>query len=238
MRGISKRPGSALLLGKSWHEALETNYTQKITTKVDLPIEEMKDAFSDSFDRMSNDDDYIFDPSMPESKLKDQGIGLTEIHHKEIAPTINPVSVEEKFDISLGDDFPFTLLGFIDLIDEKDSGEYIVDNKSLGKKPSQSDMDKNIQLTAYALAYRMTRGKEESGLRFDCAIKNKNPQVFQIETKRTTSEIEWFLSELVGNVAGGIKSGIFFPNPTGWHCSEKWCGYWGMCKKTNYCAGG
>ncbi len=30
-------------------------------------------------------------------------------------------------------------------------------------------------------------------------------------------------------LARAIDQNVFFPNPNGWHCSPKWCGYWERC---------
>jgi hypothetical protein len=138
--------------------------------------------------------------------------------------------VEERFNIDLGDDFPFTFMGVWDLI-ERD--ETIADNKSLKRTPNQNDTDKDLQLTAYATAYRKVYQKLPTALRIDAAIKKKNPSTKQIITQRTDDECEWFINTLVHNVGRSIINEAFHPNPNGWHCDPRFCGYWGLCKGGN-----
>jgi hypothetical protein len=135
--------------------------------------------------------------------------------------------VEEEFRVSLGQDFPFDLLGYWDVVDNQG---VIIDNKSYSKSPTQESVNSDLQLSLYSLAYRVKTGQIEKGLRIDSVVKNKTPKVVQIETSRTNSDCQWLLG-LIESVAKSIRSGIFYPNPTGYLCSPKWCGYWGLCRK-------
>jgi CRISPR/Cas system-associated exonuclease Cas4 (RecB family) len=227
IQGIKRPPSGALILGTVWHSTVEENYRQKIVTKDDLPLDHMQDFFADNWESKLEEEEIDFESSP--ANLKDTGISVVEAHHKNIAPTVNPVLVEEKFRVSLGDNFPFDLLGFWDVVDED---EVVIDNKSYSKTKSQTDIDKDLQLTAYSLAYRLVTGKIEGGLRIDSVIKTKQPKTVQIKTTRTNQDCEWLL-ELIENVAKGIMNEVFFPNPNGWHCSPKWCGYWKECKFKN-----
>ena len=59
IKGLRRPPSGALILGKSWHKAVELNYSQKIQTEKDLPIEDVQDCFSDAFEEAF--DNYIAD---------------------------------------------------------------------------------------------------------------------------------------------------------------------------------
>jgi len=226
INNIKIPPGSALFQGKVWHETIENNYRQKIETREDLPLNHQIEFYTATFDKKIKEEEIVFDEGQTPDRLKDEGINITEIQHKIIAPTVFPMEVEKKFDINLGDNFPFTLLGFWDCIDEKG---IIIDNKSYSKTPTQDSVNSDMQLTAYATAYRLLNKGIEHSLRLDCVIKTKIPKAVQLSTQRTNNDCQWFLN-LVENVGRAIKSGIFYPNPTGFMCSEKWCGYWKMCK--------
>jgi len=227
VKGIKIPPGSALFQGKVWHETIENNYRQKIETREDLPLDHQLDYYVTTFDKKIKEEEVAWEEGQTPDKLKDEGVNITEVQHKVIAPTVFPVEVEKKFNLGLGDNFPFTLLGFWDCIDEDN---IIIDNKSYGKTPNQDAVDKDLQLTAYATSYRLLNQKNENGLRLDCVIKTKTPKAVQLSTQRTKQECQWFLN-LVETVGYAIKSGIFYPNPTGFMCSPKWCGYWNMCKE-------
>jgi RecB family exonuclease len=218
-------PGAALVLGRSWHETIEQNYVQKIQSEADLPLEDMKDFFSDAWTKNLEKEEIDFGEDEP-GQLKDLGILITDVHHREVAPKVQPALVEEEFRISLGEEFPYELLGYFDVI-ERDGT--IADNKSWKRSKSQGDVDKDLQLTAYALGYRVKFGRAEKGLRFDAVIKNKKPKAVQLTTTRTNDDCRWLL-KLIEKVADGIVKETFYPNPNGWHCDPKWCGYWNKCK--------
>jgi hypothetical protein len=64
----------------------------------------------------------------------------------------------------------------------------------------------------------------------DAIVKTKQPKAVQIKTFRTNEDCRWLLN-LIEKVAEAIKSGIFYPNPTGFLCNPKFCGYWGKCRR-------
>jgi hypothetical protein len=230
INGLKRPPGAALLLGKSWHAVVEKNYVQKMITKEDLPLEEMCDSFSDIIEGSAEEEEFVFFEDESIDSLKDLGIRVTSIHHQAIAPKVSPLLVEQEFRIPLatGKD----LLGYIDLVDNAGglpSKPVVVDNKSYKRKPVQGDFDKDLQFSIYALAYRLMTGSEEAGLRMDCVIKTKILKTEQLHTTRDISDLTWTI-KLVEKVDAAINTGIFPPNPTGWCCSKKWCGYWNECK--------
>ncbi|KJU86018.1 RecB family exonuclease [Candidatus Magnetobacterium bavaricum] len=111
-----------------------------------------------------------------------------------------------------------------------DINDIIIDHKIFAKAKKQNDIDTDLQLTAYALGYRVSTGTIEQGLRIDSIIKNKVCKIVQISTTRTNKDCRWFM-KLIGQMVTTILDGNFHPNPTGWHCNKKYCGYWGMCKR-------
>lgn len=229
VNGLKFPPGAALLLGKTWHAGIETNYKQKMETGKDLPIEQMKDIFSDNLNQSAEQEEYVFREGESLDSVKDVGIQITELHHKAIAPKVEPLLVEKEFRLPLKNRNK-DLLGYIDLVDGK-NGIFIVDNKSKSKTPSQREFDGDLQFSIYSLAHRMITGELESGLRMDCVVKTKTPKAVQLYTTRETNELVWVL-DLIETVDDAIQTGVFPPsNPvSNFLCSEKWCGYWDICK--------
>lgn len=224
-------PGSAGALGKSFHLAQESNYRQKITSKQDLPVEAVTAAFSDAFDVESND--VLWTPEEAEAgiakvkgDLKDEGVKLVEVYHTEVAPAVQPESCEEVIPVAL-EGFPYDLKCVVDLVDDK---QVVHDSKTRGKSPTAEEANKSMQLTAYALAYRVSRKEQERGLQLDVAVRNKNPKIVTLPTQRTNEQIGRFL-ETMARAAEAIQGGVFLPAPEGaWYCSPKFCGYYGTCK--------
>lgn len=231
LEGERVPPGSAGALGKSFHLAQESNYRQKITSKRDLPVKAVTAAFSDAFDVESKD--VLWTPEEAEAgiakvkgELKDEGVKLVEVYHTEVAPAVQPESCEEIIPVAL-DGFPYDLKCVVDLVDDK---QIVHDSKTRARSPTAEEADKSMQLTAYALAYRVSRKEQERGLQLDVAVRNKTPKIVTLPTKRTNEQIGRFL-ETMARAATAIQGGVFLPAPEGaWYCSPKFCGYYGTCK--------
>lgn len=227
IKGLKIPPSGAMIQSKVWHETLEKNYKQKIKSDTDLSLWDMQEYYASRYDETLNNEEINFEEDEDPARLKDQGVSIVATHHRIIAPRVKPVTVEEEFCISLGDDFPFELKGVWDLIE---SNGTIVDNKAYSKTPNQDEVNKDLQFTVYILGYRTLKKKIENNLRMDAIIKTKKLKAIQIQTSRTNEDCRWLLS-LIEKVAQAIKSGIFYPNPNGWHCDPRYCGYWEKCKK-------
>ena len=89
----------------------------------------------------------------------------------------------------------------------------------------QDAADNDLQLTAYALAYRTLYGHDEGGLRLDVMVRNKQPKTQQLEATRTQADIDRFL-RLAEQVARAIKGEVYYPNEN-FMCGV--CGYDEMC---------
>ena len=225
--GLKIPPSGAMVQSRVWHETLENNYRQKITSDTDLPLPDMQEFFAARYDEVLGNEEVQFEGDENPARLKDQGVSIVSTHHKIIAPRVRPAIVEEKFLISLGEDFPYELMGIWDLVEADGT---IVDNKAYKRTPSQKDIDRDLQFTLYSLGYRASKKEIEKGIRMDAVIKNKQPRAVQLRTSRTNEDCRWLLS-LIEKVVQAIQGGTFYPNPSGWHCSPKFCGYWEKCKR-------
>jgi len=225
IQGLKVPPSGSMVQSRVWHQTVERNYRQKVESDSDLPLGDMQEYFADQFDETFSGEEIALEPGEKPGKLKDQGTAIVAAHHKVIAPDVRPLLVEERFNVDLGEDFPFYLMGIWDLV-ERDGT--VVDNKAYKKTPRQEDFDKDLQFTAYSLGYRTTHGRIEAGLRMDAVVKTKNPKAMQLHTRRTNNDCQWLLG-LLEQVGEAIVSGTFFPNPNGWHCSPRFCGYWARC---------
>lgn len=103
----------------------------------------------------------------------------------------------------------------------------IIDHKTSKKSYPQNSAVKDLQLTAYALAYRQLFGEEENGIRLDVMVKTKQPKIQQLSGKRNQQDIDRFL-RIAKQVEQEIKSDVFYPNE-GYMCNI--CGYVEMCEK-------
>lgn len=206
-----------LLQGRLYHSVVERNYRQKVQSGVDLEEGELVDQYIEWFDEAVRIEDVDFEGQDPPA-LKDQGVELIRLYAREIAPAVQPAAVEKPFRISLGDGFPYDLTGRWDVIDAEG---VIIDNKVYAKTPSQADVDADLQLTVYALAYRLRFQEEEAGLRIDAAVKTKEPKAAPLATTRTNAECRWLL-RMIEEAVCAIDQGVRYPSP-GWTC--RYCSY-------------
>ena len=144
------------------------------------------------------------------------------IHHDDFAVRTAPFLVEKSFEVDVDG---VQLVGIWDFVT---LDGWIVDNKFFSKTPSQADLDKDVQMSFYSLAYRLMFNEPEKGIRLDCVIKNKNKKSFQIATNRTTEELNWVVN-LIKETAQAMETGIYPCNPSGWWCNPRFCGVYEMC---------
>jgi len=219
--GLKIPPVSAITLGRSIHSTLEINYSQKIKTKEDLSAAQVTDLFSDFWEQDVKE--TVFEDDEKPGQIKDEGVGLISVYHKEISPTIQPKVVEKEFELSF-QNVDYTLKGKLDLVDSQD---IIIDHKTTKRSMQEENVNTDLQLTCYSLAYRYVLGQQEKALRFDVMVRNKKPKIQQIATQRTQEDIDRFL-KLLAYVSKAIKSCIFYPNEN-YFCGV--CGYKEMCKR-------
>lgn len=225
VEGIKTPPKSALTVGSSVDAAVSRNLIEKIDTGTDLPLSEVLDAYSTDFDVRKIETDW--DGEDP-GKQKDLGAKLVEAHHSNIAPSIQPATVQEKF--VLETDRGFNLAGQIDVTTQDG---LIIDTKTAKSKYAEDAISKALQPAMYDFAYESLHGKKASAFRYDVLVKptkTKGAEVQQVQSQVTEADREWlFLT--IDNVDRAINAGILLPAPeNAWWCSKDWCGYWDRCK--------
>lgn len=208
-----------LLLGRATHEAVETNYRQKLLTETDLPIEQVVDAFSDAYDREVSD---IEDPDEDTGKAKDQGVGLTKLYQRQVAPTVQPEMVEEPVAFEVNG-IPYS--GYIDLV----ADNRIRDLKTTNRTPPREAPGRTHQLVGYALGYRHATGKIEDGVQLDYLIRTKKPGYLPITGTVDDHAIASY-AQVVTQVSTAIEQGTFLPNGLiGNPPACSWCGFKTFC---------
>jgi hypothetical protein len=225
-------PSGAMKLSGVFHSTAERNYRQKASSQHDLPLDEQTDFFRDEWKDQLQREEVNFDEGDTPASLETQGIAIVKEHHTKIAPVVIPQSaeaVEEKILLPLVQKSSGVQYELDARIDVTDINNIIRDNKALGKTPNQMDVDRDIQLSTYALAKRIQTKKPETALALDIVVKNKTaPKAVTLVTERSHETLKLHLN-LIGHVAKGIQAEVFPPNPTGWWCSKKFCGYWDRC---------
>jgi putative RecB family exonuclease len=159
---------------------------------------------------------------------------LTSWYNKLPENEFKVIGVEEPFILTLPDLY-IPIIGYIDLLEEDESGTIIItDFKTSGRSYSNDETDKNLQLTIYQLAAKGNGYRDrEILLKFDCLIKTKTPKFEQFWTSRSEVEERRAIKK-IKEVWNGIHKEVFVPNDGHWKCKN--CGFKKQCDE--YLEGG
>lgn len=225
--GVIMPPGIAMVRGTCVHHGAEYTLTKKMEG-VDVSLAEGLTAVSDRFDELISD---VEDPL--EGTEKDEVVRMYEVFHQNGVPNINPLEIEKGFAVKAGG---IPIIGFIDIKDGvKLLGEdgpvtpVIADIKTTTTSWSQSKVDTDTQLTLYSHIEGI------SNVRIDQILHRKSGAVDfkQLSSTRSSRDADVLLEDM-GEVTDLIKKGVFPMADIGsWQCSEKWCGFWRMCRGKN-----
>lgn len=216
--GLKIPPSGPLIVGSAYHSALEGNFTQKIKSKMDLPLGDCLDLFSDAWDNRLSEEELIIWDKLGPGESKDQGAGLVEEYIVSTSPSVQPVQVERTVYTEVAG------VKFICRVDLEDIQRAIIDHKTSAKAYNQDDVDRDIQASAEAFAL-----KRPIVFYNHVAVKSRSPWIQVIKSFRTQTDINWWV-DLATGVISQMESGIAPPRPNGWHCSERFCGYFERCR--------
>lgn len=148
--GEKERPGAALVRGRADHYAHETNFTQKVQTHTDVPLDDVLDAYATSWrttvDEYGGDSEIAADDGKPLSKVYDIGAKGVEAYHTTVSPTVDPTDVEVALEIELGN----VLVSVRADILTPDAG---VERKTTSRKQNEPKPDHAFQAMTYATVF-------------------------------------------------------------------------------------
>jgi len=225
-------PGIAASCGTGVHEGNRVNLKQKIQSKIDLPLSDIKDATRDGYVHALRNGVYLPKEDKPaKNQLINDGLNkalrLSELYLDEVAPGIQPISTEEHFIVDIGLEFPIE--GQMDYQTEPKIG----DLKTAGKSWSEGQIGKEIQPIFYTLAHEKKTG-ERLPFEYDILVDLKSGPKLQIQDIYPTDHHYRALIKKIEMVIRMIKTGTFLPaNPSSWWCSPNWCGYFYTCQYQN-----
>ena len=227
-------PGIAAGRGTGVHKVNEVNLKQKVKSKKDLPLDDMKDAARDGFVYAFRNGVYIPKKNRPaKNKLLNDGLNdtirCTEIYQEKVAEEIHPISIEEPFELDVG--LELKLAGTMDYQEEPKVG----DLKTSSSKWAADREKKEIQPILYSYVHEKTRGiRPEFKYHVLIARRGKDGQPTSTDyqpsiVNPSDSDYEALFAKMRMFIKM-LNTGTFIPaNPTSWWCSEDWCGYWYTC---------
>lgn len=224
-------PAVAMVTGTGTHRGVEENLRNKIATKGTLlPVAQVQqiavDAFKAEWDRgvKLSEDEVSAGIDRVKGEAIDTVASLSALHHRELAPRIQPVHVERTFRLELPG-YPLDLAGTMDIQEPRT----VRDTKTAAKSPPSDAADVSAQLTMYALAVKTLEGAAPEKVCLDNLVKTKTPKVVVLESTRTDDDMRQFLQRVERSVEV-IQKGAFTPaDPSSWWCSKEWCGYHATC---------
>lgn len=231
--GIKAPPSLRAIRGIAAHAAVEVDMRQKIASKVDIPINDMLDAYDTSWQAEAINGYTVINDEKP-GEVKDKGYELVSLYRETVAPGIQPVLVEEPIQFAINGQ---AYSGQIDIGEEIDvdlgwgppeKRLVIRDTKTTGRTPPD-DGGYLLNMTGYAIAQRQATGRTEADTVLDYLIATKEPKYKEIRMGGpiTDAQIAQFAG-IVGQVSAAINAGRFVPNGlVSGACG--WCGYRAIC---------
>ncbi len=225
--GVKAPPSLKAVRGIAVHKAVEVDMVQKLETGIDLRVDEMLDAYSDSWDAETANG---WAPGDKPGPIKDAGAGLVKLYHRQVAPTIQPVAVELPIQFDINGQ---TWTGQVDLLTEEagpgapELKLVVRDTKTTARKPTGNAYLMNM--TGYALSMRQATKEVEADTVLDYLVATQKPYYHEVRMGGpiTDDQIRQFAG-IVSNVGQSIQAGRFVPNGlVSGACG--WCGYRDIC---------
>jgi len=225
--GLIIPPKSAMMRGSCVHRAVAHDYTQKVESKVNLPVEDVLDVFSDEYEERSGE--VAWKDTEDAGKIKDAGVNVLAKYHEEVAINVQPVDVEQTFSMSINwiqddEDKTVAYKGILDLMD--DAGG-ITDLKTTGRTPQRADGGHVNQLTGYFLG-KEALGDKPTGAQLDYLIALKTPKIIQFQVDVTDSQKKFFLNQ-IPKIVTAMEGENYYAARGNRFCSPDACGYYVKC---------
>ena len=233
-----ERTSIALPFGGALHSAIERYYRSLKDKSYVEPLPVLEELFEDciSLELDHAEVPILFKKETPdrESTIK-MGKALLKAFYETIDLSgMEIVAVELPLSARLytdaGEPTELKLIGVLDLVLRSMEGEVTaVDHKSAAKPYAQSNIDSNLQFSAYS--YLLAANKyvfptASINCRMDVLRKLKKPKLEHYHTVRTADDRKRF-AKIANAVLKGIESRVFIPNRS-WLCSD--CQYARACK--------
>ncbi len=224
-------PGVALVEGSSHHVSLEYNNKYKVQQHKDRVSKQVVSRFEDEFsDRRKTVGDWGFDTF---DKVIKRGRVLVPKYLKRFAPFFQPMFIERKTE------FKIQNLSFLCILDAAGTlrlpkmgsrSTVVVDYKCTGRTQAAATLDSDIAMSAYGWVANDVLKLDAPVVGFCNLKKTKIPQIEWKPGLITPGRLRWFRS-LVLDVARSVSKGNFpLAKPDEWYCSERFCGYWSLCR--------
>lgn len=215
--GLKVPPDGGLITGLGVHRAAEVGMLHKRDTG-ENPDPEMAATTAAEYvteqvatgEVTLNDDEHA-------GAITDKAVRVSEAWATDAAPHVVPVEVEQRFDLEVAG---IDVTGRMDVI----TSDRVIDWKTSGKSPNADEHRQSVQTELYALA----TGKPLTYtflVDLKSGVKVTDVDIDEADAARARR----FATDTVAEVARGMALGVWPRSRKGWHCSQKWCGYYERC---------
>jgi len=202
-------PSHALSFGNTIHETLKL-FHERLLFK-DVSLVELYKIYEEKWEPLG----YL-DEKHRKERFAD-GRKLLKEYYRSLDKAIKPLGLEKSFNIQINE---VRFYGKIDRIDSLGNGKVEIIDYKTGKTKTQKEVDKDKQITLYALGAKEALGFNPT--KFTLYFVEKNEK---INTTRTEENIQKTVVE-IKKVIENIKEGNFEPK-SGFLCG--WCDYKDIC---------
>jgi len=202
-------PSHALSFGSTIHETLKLFHERLLFKEVSL--EELYKIYEEKWEPLG----YL-DEAHRKERFAD-GKKLLKKYYKSLDKTKKPIGLEKSFNIQING---IRFYGRIDRIDSLKGNEVEIIDYKTGKTKTQKEVDRDKQVTLYALGTREALGLNPTKLTLYFVEEG-----IKLSTTRTEEDIQKSIVE-VKEVIENIKEGNFEPS-SGFLCG--WCDYKNIC---------
>lgn len=224
--GIKNPPGVAQIQGISGHEALKyANYRYLRTGGTYPKVSKVIDRFRAEWAQRSREITMSTwaAENMNRKTAETLIVPSLELYMKEHAPKIEVAGAETPMRKNVRG---LPIVGILDLRVGDGETARIDDYKFCGPTSpylKNAYADESLQLATYALLGNVRRAG------FICIVKGKSPKVQRTPTVVSPARKETTRREYV-HIAKGISAGVFPRCEPNFLCSQRFCGYWSMCR--------
>ena len=219
VRGLKIPPKGAVVVGKASHKAVEVDLKTKLKEGREESWSVIEDVYVETFKESA--DEALWESEKEKEEELKLGLGALKEYKEKMIPLIEPVEVESEVKMKLPS-LNCYLVGVVDVIDGNEGA--ILEHKTSKRAYSDNKIN-SLQLSIYSIAKRIPI------VGFNVLVRTKNPKIQTLRKIVTDDDVLITLANIL-HTANSIYMLSFPPTQQGsWMCSEKWCGYWDICRR-------
>jgi hypothetical protein len=166
--------------------------------------------------------------------LKDSAVAALRAYLAQLAPTVQPVAVQRRFELRLNAALQWSIVGYVDL---EDAAGDVIDLKVKRSHLTQPAADAHPQASLYLLERALT-GAPGRRFVFHSVCPTAREKVRAVQTTRTRGQLQAHLARVAATaraidaLARQLGRDCPWPlaDPASWKCSPRYCPHFAGCQ--------